>query len=655
MKIKMNLTQQKYLILFIIGALNFLLIYTFVIFHDYWYAYLPFLIPASLLNAFSSILNVLYKMCGQKRLEWNNHRSIPRSYLYVVPCYNESFLELQASLHSLIEQRLVTGDRRLLLIICDGKVKGAGNDSSTDVILKDLLKIKGMGYYHEYTTWDGSKNIVCEYKTMYTHGLETVPIILLIKENNYGKRDSLVLARRICYAFNRFQGFHNSAQSYVIRDEAPEDSAFLSHFLAMLAPFFPEKIDYIIGIDADTVFDYNCTYELIQGIEIEQGNGEENDGSEKGDNNVHGCVGFVDVHPDMTAYSPFVLYQYAEYVYAQCLRRQAQANITNKVSCLSGCNQILRVSEETCGEKILKLFNYKPIESDNILTHIRSYASEDRNHVCNMLSLYPYVKTTQSLKAVAYTIVPTSFSVFLSQRRRWNLGANTNDLLLIYLPGINIFERILAFVNVLTFILTPFIFVATVYFVMAIITEPTLLMLYLSIILFFPLFHSFLVPLFIKPLSFRGTLYYYGAYIYFICLSGLVSLICFCNALLKMDILTWGKTRAIDTNQLGGQNLPQKVVLQLANEVESNEVESNEVESNEVESNEVESNEVESNNEEVVTDTSVIVNATDQNSDQSSKQNKDQNKVEERNIKYVDVEIDTSKLDLCLFILDTDL
>lgn len=512
-----RLKLQKYAIVASITAVNALLITTFVVYEHNWYAFLPFLLPASLITAFSSLLNMLYKM------GWPHptpHRLEPKNYLYVVPCYNESAAELRASLHSLMEQRLVKDDNRLILIICDGKVKGAGNALTTDAILKVLLHIEGEGAYYDYPTWDGTTNRLCAFQVMYTYKRETVPLILLVKDRNYGKRDSLVIARRICYAFNT----------------APtERESYLSHLVANLAPVFTQPIDYIIGIDGDTVFDYNCTYELIQGIEE--------------DATIHGCVGFVDVEPQMPAYSPFVMYQYAEYMYAQCLRRQAQCNITNKVSCLSGCNQILRVSEETCGEKILQIFNYKPTDTDNILTHIRSYASEDRNHVCNMLSLYPHVKTTQTLKAIAYTVVPMSVSVFLSQRRRWNLGANTNDILLTYLPGIHLFERILAFVNVLTFAISPFIYVATIYFIRAIVTGPTMLMLYLSIILFFPLFYTLLIPLFIKPLAFKATLYYYVAYVFFVTLAGGVSLICYLNAILKMDVLTWGKTRAIETLQ----------------------------------------------------------------------------------------------------------
>ena len=295
---------------------------------------------------------------------------------------------------------------------------------------------------------------------------------------------------------------------------------------------YTDKIDYIIGIDADTIFDYNCTYELIQGIEQ--------------DKNIHGCVGLIDINPNMNKYSFYVLYQYAEYIFTQCLKRHAQSTITHKVSCLSGCNQILRISEETCGEKILSVFNYYPKKDDNILTHIRSYASEDRNHVCNMLSMYPYIKTTQSLKAISYTTVPTKVRVFLSQRRRWNLGALTNDMLLVYFPGINIFERVLAFVNILTFALTPFIFIATIYFIISIIEQPTMLMLYLSIFILIPVLYSLLIPIFIKPESFNVSMYYYISYFVFLSCSSIINLFCFTYSISQMDVITWGKTRSIE-------------------------------------------------------------------------------------------------------------
>jgi chitin synthase len=280
------------------------------------------------------------------------------------------------------------------------------------------------------------------------------------------------------------------------------------------------------------------------------------------DDTVHGCVGYVDIYPKMNSCSIYVLYQYAEYMFSQCLRRQAQSHITSKVSCLSGCNQILRVSNETCGEEILTKFNYFPKEDENIFNHIRSYASEDRNHVCLMLSMFPNVKTKQTLKAIAYTVVPTSIKVFMSQRRRWSLGANANDMLLIYLPGINIFERISALINIITYSFSPFVFVATVFFIKSIIIHPTYLMLLLSIPILIVAGYSVLIPIFIKPLLFRSALYYYLSYIFFVIFGSLINLCLYFNSIINMDVIKWGKTRSIGVGNETIININRKLYTQ---------------------------------------------------------------------------------------------
>jgi hypothetical protein len=81
-------------------------------------------------------------------------------------------------------------------------VTGKGNTSSTDVILKKLLNVNSLGEYYQYKTWDDTYNIITIYRGKYTHLVETVDFILFIKQFNYGKRDSLVLARKLCYNYN---------------------------------------------------------------------------------------------------------------------------------------------------------------------------------------------------------------------------------------------------------------------------------------------------------------------------------------------------------------------------------------------------------------------------------------------------------------------
>jgi chitin synthase len=535
----MNLKQQKYLVILFLFLLNTLLSTTFIIYEKNWYIYIFILGLASSINSFSSLLALGYKMTENN--DSNDVRFEPKNYVYVMPCYNENEEELFNTLNSITLQRVSKGDKRLLLIICDGIVKGKGNDKSTDALLKNMLNINDIGAYYEYKTWDNTNNVVTLYKGEYSHSYESIPFILIIKQLNYGKRDSLVLIRYLCYEYNLYK----SPDSYKCVDIDLHDSDLLKEIVYDFnIAFNKEPVDYIIGTDADTILAYNCSDELIKSINK--------------DKNIHGCVGYVDISfpKDKSnkyinnIFSPYYLYQYAEYMFSQCLRRYVQSNITNKVTCLSGCNQILRVSYETCGPAILKRFNYLPKEDENIFKHILSYASEDRNHVCNMLSLYPHVKTTQNLKAVAYTNIPKKWEVFLSQRRRWCLGANTNDMLLVNLSDINKFEKISAFVNVMTFSLSPFVFIATIFFLRALFTNPSMLMLYLSTIMIIPFGYGVLIPIFIRPLSFRNACYYYCSYAFFLIFGSFINLIIYFYSIFNMNVIKWGKTRQIDVSTI---------------------------------------------------------------------------------------------------------
>lgn len=514
--------MQKYIYITILALINILLSVTFIIYSNRWYAYLFILALGTTISSFSAIILFLKKLI--KKIDTRYiYRKEPRNYIYIVPCYNESEEELTLSLNSLIEQQRIDKDNYSLMIICDGKAKGKGNNNTTDNILKDILNIIEEPRLYYYITADKNKNFIEYYSGTY----KNTNYRLLIKQINYGKRDSLVLARRICYSYNKKYLEHEYISKKLL------DDIYLE-FDKIYDTLYNNTIEYIIGIDADTIFDYRCSYELIKEIELHN------------DDTIKGCVGFVDINKSMNHYSFFVLYQYAEYLFAQCLRRQAQSEITHKVNCLSGCNQILKICEETCGELILKKFNYLPDEEENIFNHIRSYASEDRNHVALVLSNYPYVKTIQSLDAISWTSVPTSISVFMSQRRRWSLGATTNDMLLIYLPGINIFERFASIINVFTYMLNPFIFIATILFLKTLFVKPTYLVLYLSIIMMIPLLYALLIPIFIKPLIFRDAIYYYISFLFYLTTGSVISLLIYFNSIFNMDIIKWGKTRSVD-------------------------------------------------------------------------------------------------------------
>ena len=171
----------------------------------------------------------------------------------VIPCYNESEIELLYTLNSISQQKIGKNDKRAFIIICDGKVTGQGNNKSTDSILLSILNTKhNKCYKHTYLTREGDINII----NLYIGSYNDVDYILMIKDKNYGKRDSLVLIRRLCYCYN-----NHINNNYYISD------SFIKSTNLIFKKIFDNDIEYIINIDADTICDYNCTYELIKGSE----------------------------------------------------------------------------------------------------------------------------------------------------------------------------------------------------------------------------------------------------------------------------------------------------------------------------------------------------------------------------------------------------
>ena len=517
----MSLFRDKIIICSSIALINILLSVLFIVYEDKWYVFLPFLAFSPLLSSINSILlwgkNMIY---GEDFSKF--YRNDFASYVYVVPCYNESEKEITDTLDSLTNQVLTDKDKKVIFIVCDGKIKGKGNSKSTDrILIEDILEgniSSKIQFDSAYTTWDTNMIDLDLYNGFYNN----TPFLLFVKNKNYGKRDGLVLIRRLLYLYNE------QLSSPMISNE-------LLHFVkTYLAIYFEDKIEYVIGTDADTVFERDCTNELIKEIEKRP--------------NTIGCVGFVKISNECYRFSPFTLYQNAEYIYAQCLKRQQQAELTHKVNCLSGCVQILKVCGETCGDNILSRFNFKPKDSANIFDQIRSYASEDRNHVCLMLSAFPHVETTQSLYANAYTKIPMNFEVLFSQRRRWNLGAISNDLLLLTSPNIMFYERLSAFANILTFVLSPFILVATAVFIQTIIKYPSMLMLYLSVVIMIPFFYAITIPLFVKRMIFREGMYFILSYLFYLLTNSFMNIILYTYAVSHMEKLTWGKTRQIEKN-----------------------------------------------------------------------------------------------------------
>ena len=61
-----------------------------------------------------------------------------------------------------------------------------------------------------------------------------------------------------------------------------------------------------------------------------------------------------------------------------------------------------------------------------------------------------------------------------------------------------------------------------------------------------PISYGLLIPIFIKQLTFKESIYYYVSFLFYLITGSIVNLIIYVNSIINMDIIKWGKTRTIE-------------------------------------------------------------------------------------------------------------
>lgn len=538
-----HFANQKIKIIIFLLIINFILSFATIYYENYWYIFIIILALSTFMNSIYAISLWLYIL---KKKEIKCIDNSKKNLAILVPVYNESEDEIMKTLNSIYNQKELSNNK-ILFIICDG------NKKTSDVLLKMLNNNISEKHFlnRAYRSWNNKLENI-EINLGFINGMN---FCIITKEKNIGKRDTLCLIRRILFYYN-----NKTIQNNVYQDKI--NNLFSKEFINIIICFMNRcfinneinldilindndndiidnnidnsiiiiddnintNIDYIYGTDADTELDEYCIKNLLDDIS-------------NCDDNTIAIVGLVDVNISEIKFNLLKMIQYAEYMIAQCLRRNFQSNFTKKVNCLSGCNQLIRICEETCGEEIMEQFNMKPTPKQNIFHQVLKYSSEDRNHITLMFQLYPYIKTIQSLKSIVYTNVPLNLKIYLSQRKRWSLGSFTNDILLLFNINHNKLERFQSLINIIIHLITPFITVATIQFVINVIKNPNMLMLYLSIIMIIPFCYNLTIP-YIK-LDNINKKYYYMCYLLYLLFSPILSIITFLYTLINLDNFSW--------------------------------------------------------------------------------------------------------------------
>ncbi|KAJ5020758.1 hypothetical protein J3E73DRAFT_262655 [Bipolaris maydis] len=318
--------------------------------------------------------------------------------------------------------------------------------------------------------------------------IQSVPIVCLVKNENRGKRDGVVLMRAFLSKFNQRKSNPELAMF------GPKLFAELSGFLESLSI---QNVDYVVGIDADTRFDDKCVSNLIQTV--------------REDDKIVGVTGFIRPDPtNVSSFSPAYLYQNAEYMAGQYRRRLRQS--LTKIRILPQGNRWLVPNHPINDER-----GSRP--------HMSSTIREPRR------------QTRLCLSAKAYTTAPTNLSVFLSQRRRWTLGPLTSDCLLFCRKNTGWTERLAAFRSVVTWIIAPSLFFANY--------RSQLDARILLVLIFIDTYHKFwdTIVILMCAQSIKDAVQLVVGILLCHRFGPLIGQMTQVYTLLKMDDFRWGKTR----------------------------------------------------------------------------------------------------------------
>ncbi|KAJ2907298.1 Chitin synthase 6 [Zalerion maritima] len=525
---KSLLRLQKYALIFGLISLNAALVYVAWTYDEVYYIFIVLLSCNTMLQALMILCIVLHALikdilCYPCRAKPEKPET-PEKMVWLLPCYNETHQELSRSLESLIAQKNVEEHPKLIFIVVDGNVRGPGMTKTTQgYLLEDILESGTKVHFENgYRARDGLFMPV-DIQTGFFH---SIPYLFVGKRYNQGKRDSLCFARSFLYHFQ------SRSQNLV--------TIFSQDLFDYMGNAFVQagvdQVDYLCGMDADTVFDQYCVHEML--LEIRK------------NPKLVGVCGHVCVDFDDNNWGLWSLYQSVEYSQTQGLRRMFQSRITGKVNCLPGCCQLIRVCEATFGDQVLReRFGYCPKPNDLMTQHIMGNYSEDSIHASIIFSLFPQNQTAQALRAKAFTIVPQNWKVFLSQRKRWALGSISNEFVMIFRPGIIAIERLQSIIAVMTWAITPFIISAVVELLILMVKRgkelwSDSLFLGLICILFFRYLYSLCIVFWLPRNTLERGQYFVGFFAHFLS-SPVLNMVVLIYSLIHSDDFKWGKTREV--------------------------------------------------------------------------------------------------------------
>lgn len=330
--------------------------------------------------------------------------SIP--VVLMATCYSEGREGLKSTLDSLCIQEY---DKKLIIVVADGFITGAGNDASTPEILKSLISPKqgsatadmntSPKQYISIAAGASKLNYAEVHPGVYTvetkTGKVSTDIILILKSENRGKRDS----QMVIMSF-----FHH----ILYRTRLTQLDTDLHQKIKGLTGMSPSEFEAVLMVDADTTVRQGAVRIMARTMHS--------------DSSIMGICGETLISNKFGSWVTAI--QVFEYYVSHHLAKGFESVFGN-VTCLPGCFCMYRIKiqkNNRCTPILVSptvLHAYGSDETKTLHEKNLLLLGEDRYLTTLLLKNYPKKKLIFVPSALCDTIVPDKFSVLLSQRRRW--------------------------------------------------------------------------------------------------------------------------------------------------------------------------------------------------------------------------------------------
>lgn len=381
-----------------------------------------------------------------------------------IPAYTEDEDSLRRAIDSAARMRY-DDKRKLLVIVCDGMIIGQGNDRPTPRIVLDILGVSETVDPEPLSfesLGEGLKqhNMGKVYSGLYEVQGHIVPFLVIVKvgkpsevsrPGNRGKRDSQMIIMRF---LNRVH--YNFAMSPLELE--------MYHQIRNIIGVNPTFYEFMLQIDADTVVAPDSATRMVSAF--------------MNDTRLIAVCGETALTNSKSSFITMI--QVYEYYISHNLSK-AFESLFGSVTCLPGCFSMYRIRAAETGKPLFVsrevVEAYSTIRVDTLHMKNLLHLGEDRYLTTLLLKFHSKYKTKYIFTAHAWTIAPDSWTVFLSQRRRW-INSTVHNLIelipMAQLCGFCCFSmRFVVFIDLLSTVVQPVTVVYIAYLIVLVVTRAT--------------------------------------------------------------------------------------------------------------------------------------------------------------------------------------